>query len=268
VKTLLQFDGTNGSTTITDVSPTPLTWTNVANGVTLNTSTFKYGTASAYFSGASTGLTGDGSAAFAFGSGDWTVEMWIKPTAALTMMGLYNDQISSGADTTRKSLYINSTGQVIYVTGATTQITGGTTIPTTSFTHIAVSRVSGVTRLFINGVQEGSNFTDSTVYTVGAARPVLGNDSPISATWAFVGYMDDVRVTKGVGRYSTTFTPAPCGVAGGALSRDVIRASSNAGAAVSFAAGSKDIFLTANAELVDNANIGLQVAQARGQALP
>jgi hypothetical protein len=268
VTSLLAMNGVNGSTTITDTGPTPLTWTNVSNLVTLNTATFKYGTASAFFSGASTGITGDGSAAFAFGTGDWTVEMWVKPSAT-GMQGLYVDQISSGADTTRKAIYLNATNNVLFVTGATNQITGTTVVPTTSFTHIAVCRAAGVTRLFVNGAQEGISWTDATNYTVGAARPVIGNDSPITTAWAFIGYMDDVRISKGFGRYSSNFTPVQCGVgAGGTLYRDVIRASSNGGAAVSFTGNSKDIFLTANAELLDNANIGMQVAMSRGQAMP
>lgn len=52
------------------------------------------------------------------------------------------------------------------------------------------------------------------------------------------------------------------------LTRDVVRASSNGNALVSFSAGSKDVFITASSELIDNANIGLQIAQMRGYAMP
>lgn len=52
------------------------------------------------------------------------------------------------------------------------------------------------------------------------------------------------------------------------LTRDTVRSSSNAGALVNFSAGSKDVFCTASSEIIDNANIGLQVAQSRGQAMP
>lgn len=48
------------------------------------------------------------------------------------------------------------------------------------------------------------------------------------------------------------------------LSRDVVRSSSNAGALVNFAAGTKDVFLTANAEMLSNS--GKQLAMASGQA--
>lgn len=52
------------------------------------------------------------------------------------------------------------------------------------------------------------------------------------------------------------------------LTRDTVRSSSNSNALVSFSAGTKDVFVTAPAELIDNANIGLQLAQISGWALP
>ena len=44
------------------------------------------------------------------------------------------------------------------------------------------------------------------------------------------------------------------------LTRDTVRSSSNSDALVSFSAGTKDVFCTAGAELLDNANIGMQLA--------
>ena len=52
------------------------------------------------------------------------------------------------------------------------------------------------------------------------------------------------------------------------LTRYTVRASSNSNALVNFSAGTKDVFVTANAELLDNANIGLQSTQIRGWSLP
>ena len=52
------------------------------------------------------------------------------------------------------------------------------------------------------------------------------------------------------------------------LTRDTIRSSSNSNALVNFSAGTKSVYVTASAELLDNANIGLQSAQIRGWALP
>lgn len=52
------------------------------------------------------------------------------------------------------------------------------------------------------------------------------------------------------------------------LTRESVHSSSNSNALVNFSAGSKDVFITAPTEILDNANIGLQSAQMRGWALP
>lgn len=52
------------------------------------------------------------------------------------------------------------------------------------------------------------------------------------------------------------------------LTRDTVKSSSNSNALVSFAAGSKLVFCDVGAELADNANIGHQIAMARGMSMP
>lgn len=52
------------------------------------------------------------------------------------------------------------------------------------------------------------------------------------------------------------------------LTRDRVRASSNANALVSFSAGTKNAFVTAAADLVNNSNTGYQVALSAGWAMP
>jgi hypothetical protein len=52
------------------------------------------------------------------------------------------------------------------------------------------------------------------------------------------------------------------------LTRDVVQSSSNAGALVNFTAGTKDVFITAPAELLNNANNGMQYARSRCFDLP
>ncbi len=52
------------------------------------------------------------------------------------------------------------------------------------------------------------------------------------------------------------------------ITRDSVRSSSNSDSLVNFSAGTKDVFCTASSELIDNANIGMQIAQALGLAMP
>lgn len=76
--------------------------------------------------------------------------------------------------------------------------------------HVALSRVSGQLRLFIDGVIQGLPFTDANTYFAGSARTsVMGQAeaSSIAANTGFAGWQDEFRLTKGVGRYTANFAP-------------------------------------------------------------
>ncbi len=75
--------------------------------------------------------------------------------------------------------------------------------------HIAVCRASGSTKMFINGTQTGSTYTDANNY--GTSAPLgIGTywsaGSPVT-TLTLNGYIDDLRITKGYARYTSNFTP-------------------------------------------------------------
>jgi hypothetical protein len=68
-----------------------------------------------------------------------------------------------------------------------------------------LSRSSGVTKLFLNGTQTGSNYTDTNAYLVSASRPIIGSNG-FDLLIPFNGYLDDIRITKGYARYTANFT--------------------------------------------------------------
>ena len=61
--------------------------------------------------------------------------------------------------------------------------------------------------MFVNGTQAGSTYTDTTAYLNPAQRPLLGASGSSVGNDAFAGYIDDLRITKGVARYTANFTP-------------------------------------------------------------
>lgn len=71
-----------------------------------------------------------------------------------------------------------------------------------------------------------------------------------------------------VGQTGTEWEVVRGRFSGTTITRENVYASSNAGALVSFTAGTKDVFITANAEYIDNAGIGHQMAIRNGWALP
>ena len=168
----------------------------------LSTAVKKYNVASMYFDGTGDCLLFQAGDRFAFGTGDYTVEAWVYFTS------------------------INSSSlQIIFTSGSTggnnfychvdvDQISVGTTAAfvsnqTSSFSintwyHIAFCRSSGTLRLFKDGVQQGSNVTDSTNWISSGTGRIGANEI---GTQTVFGYIDDLRITKGVARYTTTFTP-------------------------------------------------------------
>lgn len=201
VVALLHGEGATGSTTITDSSPLAANWTASGNAQVV-TAQYKFGGASLIFSGTSSVAASAASTNFAFGTSDFTIEMWVYQTSASGAQIVYDGR-PMGTQTTQPTLYF-STGTPAYYVNSQNRITGAAAISLNTWTHVAVSRVSGTTRMFVDGTQSGSPYTDATSYTNTSGRPILGQDG-YSGGNAFQGYMDDVRVTK-AGRYSANFT--------------------------------------------------------------
>lgn len=184
----------------TDVSQNAVAWS-VSGTPTYNSTQRAFGTYSftpasgSYYSAAT-------NAGFGMGTGDFTVEAWVYRTGANTYNTIWDSRISL-SDANGFILMLSNTGALQFWTATTSRISGGT-LSTNQWYHVAVSRVSGNTRLFLNGVQTGTTYADTTDY--GTTKPgQIGNTSYISAV--FAGSIDELRVTKGVGRYSATFTP-------------------------------------------------------------
>lgn len=145
---------------------------------------------------------------YAFGTGDFTIEMWARFAAVGSgAVHHFYDNRPASTDGAYTTLRTNSSAQLEYVANGTARITGAT-LTTGVWYHIAVCRSGTDTKLFVNGVQSGSTYTDSTNYLNPAARPLVGASGyHLAGLNGFNGYIQDVRVTKGYARYTTGFTP-------------------------------------------------------------
>ncbi len=215
---VLRLDGASGSTTITDSSPVASNWTAVGNAA-ISTAQSKWGGSSIYFDGTGDYITPSANnLQFSFGTGhDFTIEFWARPTGALTVA---RDWISWHAEGVNAPQYLsigNKADGNIAVYTNNYRITGSTPLTTNTWYHIALCRSGGNTRLFVDGVQAGSTLTADTQSYVcpGAGRPRFGAGGYYenAAGNNFVGFMDDIRITKGYGRYAANFTPPAAPVA-------------------------------------------------------
>ena len=137
----------------------------------------------------------------AFGTGDFTLELWVNPVALNNngAPGMIDLATGTGG---RGSLFLYN-NLVTWLSGGTTFAIVGSTLSLSTWAHIAVARASGSTKMFINGTQVGSTFTDATSYASGTNY--IGVQA--SSAYGFNGSITNVRFVKGVAVYTANFTP-------------------------------------------------------------
>jgi hypothetical protein len=192
-----------------DSSTNNFSITNV-NAVTASTSgpfTIPGSTGSAYFDGTGDYLTLTGSANLAFGTGDFTIECWFYLTALpVSPRGAFIYDSRPSADGAYPCIFVAPTTNVLtYYVSTAARITGTTALTIGQWNYVVVSRVSGTTRMFLNGAQQGSNYTDATNYLNSASRPVIANNG-LNLDGALNGYISNLRAIKGSG---VTTAPIP-----------------------------------------------------------
>ena len=200
VSLLLHGNGTNGSTTITDSSPTPKTVTAVGNAQ-ISTAQSKYGGASIEFDGTGDYALIPSNSAFQFGSGNFTIEAWVYPRS----FNSYNAIASNmQLGETSWAFTFMSNGVLRFQTyNESIASTSSNAVALNQWSHVAVTRANNNCTVFVNGTQQGTG-------TVANAFSLLSNVSAggdLSTNNYFNGYIDDLRITKGVARYTANFTP-------------------------------------------------------------
>lgn len=140
------------------------------------------------------------------GTGDFTIEFWVYFNSGATTTRYLIDWRPSGTEGVYPTIYTDGSSLLRYYVSSATRITGSA-LSATTWTHIAVARSGTSTRMFVNGTQVGSTYTDSNNYLGPASRPVIGTAGLSLGTGSFSGYMDDLRITVGYARYTTNFTP-------------------------------------------------------------
>jgi hypothetical protein len=210
---LMHLNGTNGSTTFIDNSPVTKSFT-VNGNSQISTAQSKFGGTSAYFDGTGDYLSTNSSNDFAFGTGDFTVECWIysSDVSNPAQRGFLQTSDTAGglktSYTTGITILQGSTvssglngGLVANVAG--TSVGSSTAVITTNtWYHIALVRNSGTSTLYLNGTSVGSGTT-----TGNCSGTYLSIGGYYNTSYLYQGYLDELRITKGVARYTTNFTP-------------------------------------------------------------
>ena len=172
----------------------------------VSTSVKKYGTGSMAFDGAGDYLVEPYNPAFNFGAGNFTIECWIYfNSVAAGQEPLANNNGSS----LNWALYTASSGTLNYYVssdGTFWNVASGVlmgNIATGQWYHIALVRNGNVFTPYVNGVAGTTTTSSAAIFN--ATNPMyIGG---LAAGYHFNGYIDDLRITKGVARYTANFTP-------------------------------------------------------------
>jgi hypothetical protein len=205
VSLLLRGDGTNGSTTIVDNSPSPKTVTVLGNAQ-ISSAQSKFGGAIIALDGAGDYLTiSHPSSSFVF-PGDFTVEVWAYRLGGNSTDNIYTNN-SAGA--------WNSLGDGLNIAAGRYEMTGigsvnysSGVIPANVWTFLVVTRQGSSVRMFINGVLDSTRNSSATLGN-GSNVPGVGLLDSFGGTPRsfFFGNINELRVTKGIARYTASFTP-------------------------------------------------------------
>jgi hypothetical protein len=217
VSLLLHGDGANGSTTITDSSPSPKTAT-VVGDAQISTAQSKFSGSSIVFDKVADRVTYAADNAFAFGTGDFAIEAWIysRDVSSFSVRGwIQTSTITGGlqagyvngiviAQGANGSAVAANGGLFVAIAGANYFGSSGAQVVlfANQWQHIAVTRSGTTCRAFVDGIQVGTR--ESSANLTGSNLVVGGY---FDTGFLFDGYIDDLRITKGVARYTANFTP-------------------------------------------------------------
>ena len=161
------------------------------------------------FNGTSQYLSIASNASLALGSGDFTVEWWgyLNLVSLPTNATVYDHRNgTNGVGVIQPVCEITSANGMTWYVTATNRITSGTAaIKFSTWQHFTICRASGTTKMFIDGTQVGSSYTDANNYPAGSIFIGKANDG-VSARY-FTGYISNFRIVKGTAVYTTAFTP-------------------------------------------------------------
>ena len=169
----------------------------------------KYGTGSMQFDGTGDYLEVQDSPTLDIRSGDFTIEGWIYPTATVSVSSIIGTFTTSGTNNAVHVLIGNDSGQVAFYWGAfsvSSSLLSGGSAPNNTWTHLAVVRSGNTFTLYVNGTSVDST-TDTSAPLVGTTNEIEVGARNGGQNGLFIGFMDDLRITKGVARYTANFTP-------------------------------------------------------------
>ncbi len=217
-KLLIHSDTTDGSTTFTDSSSSGYTLTPAGN---LQHRTFpnKFPPGAVSFDGSGDYLTIPGSSDWNFGSSNFTVDFWvyIKGTGRQYFYGPGVDTAShygfgldyNSVGTSKLGLWASSNGSTwnMITADAGGNGIGTANVPLNQWNHLAVVRNGDSWKVYLNGQQDISVTASGAIIDKSGTLFNIGRIAYTGGTFFLNGYIDEFRISKGIARWTSNFTP-------------------------------------------------------------
>jgi hypothetical protein len=180
-----------------------------------------YYSANFFYFGGNTNINYANQAAFALGTGEFTIEFWMNSRGTTASDGFpanttagaaiidFRPSATNGVYPTiiMQAAGTSSNTRLFWFTNTANSITSNSTIASNRWYHVAVTRDSvGNTRMFIDGLVSNSINQSGNNFLVGTSRPIIGVSGNTANSSAFSGYLTNLRIIKGAAAYTANFT--------------------------------------------------------------
>jgi hypothetical protein len=215
VALLLHFNGSNDSIAFKDSSNNNLSvWR--TNSARISTIQSQFGGSSLFLEGTNSYITTPSNINTEFGTGDFTVEAWVYISTTPNGEAFVSDQFTGGSNPVSLAfgfcgLTPGTSGSNIFFgnysgTSWSGVVATGQTVTLNTWTHLAAVRQSGTLTIYRNGTSIASGAFPAAIGT--AEMIYIGRRWDSAGTRSFThGYIDEVRITNQIARYTANFTP-------------------------------------------------------------
>jgi len=194
---LLHFNGADGSTAIADSSANNITCTAIGTAE-ISTAQSMFGSSSLYLDGG--GCVQATSALLVPGTGDFTLEAFVRPTSIT-----FNQLFSYRPDTYASLAFYDNNGQTRGNYCGNGLDASASTYIANEWNHVALVRSGGVVTLYVRGAIVDAAPED---FVITSQKLTIGAVDESDIEQPFIGYIDEVRITIGLARYTgNSFTP-------------------------------------------------------------
>lgn len=204
---LLHLDGINGSTTFTDDASSGAKTFTAVGTAQISTAQSKFGGASVLF-GSGDAITTPDDAVFNFGTGNFTIDCWIRPTSFASGSAIASQWDAGSA---RAFLLSCGGGNLSFLyrnDGVNEDFTAATPLQLNVWTHVALVKSAGVFYFYINGVKDVNTLTATAAMPdVSEVFSIGGRSAGAPIDQEFVGYIDEFRIFQGAA-WTSSFIPA------------------------------------------------------------